>query len=300
MTGLWSLIRRNSKLFFKDKGMFISALITPMILLVLYATFLAKVYRDSFNASIPSVFEVSDKLINSTVACQLISSLVAVSCVTVAFCCNMIMVQDKVTGARRDLTVSPVKSSTLSLGYYFSTIASTLIVCLMALGAGFIYIASVGWYLSVSDVLYTLLDVFLLSMFGTALSSIVNFFASTEGQMSAVGTIVSAGYGFICGAYMPISQFGEGLQKVLSFFPGTYGTSLIRRHFMRGVFEEMENTGFPSEVVKGIGDSIDCNLKFLGSEVSEGAMYAVLAGAVVLLVAVYVMMNVIAKKKHKV
>lgn len=69
---------------------------------------------------------------------------------------------------------------------------------------------------------------------------------------------------------------------------------------MRGVFEEMENTGFPSEVVKGIGDSIDCNLKFLGSEVSEGAMYAVLAGAVVLLVAVYVMMNVIAKKKHKV
>lgn len=300
MTGLWSLIRRNSKLFFKDKGMFISALITPMILLVLYATFLAKVYRDSFNASIPSVFEVSDKLINSTVACQLISSLVAVSCVTVAFCCNMIMVQDKVTGARRDLTVSPVKSSALSLGYYFSTIASTLIVCLMALGAGFIYIASVGWYLSVSDVLYTLLDVFLLSMFGTALSSIVNFFASTEGQMSAVGTIVSAGYGFICGAYMPISQFGEGLQKVLSFFPGTYGTSLIRRHFMRGVFEEMENTGFPSEVVKGIGDSIDCNLKFLGSEVSEGAMYAVLAGAVVLLVAVYVLMNVIAKKKHKV
>lgn len=300
MTGLWSLIRRNSKLFFKDKGMFISALITPMILLVLYATFLAKVYRDSFNASIPSVFEVSDKLINSTVSCQLISSLVAVSCVTVAFCCNMIMVQDKVTGARRDLTVSPVKSSTLSLGYYFSTIASTLIVCLMALGAGFIYIASVGWYLSVSDVLYALLDVFLLSMFGTALSSIVNFFASTEGQMSAVGTIVSAGYGFICGAYMPISQFGEGLQKVLSFFPGTYGTSLIRRHFMRGVFEEMENTGFPSEVVKGIGDSIDCNLKFLGSEVSEGAMYAVLAGAVVLLVAVYVLMNVIAKKKHKV
>lgn len=300
MTGLWSLIRRNSKLFFKDKGMFISALITPMILLVLYATFLAKVYRDSFNASIPSVFEVSDKLINSTVACQLISSLVAVSCVTVAFCCNMIMVQDKVTGARRDLTVSPVKSSALSLGYYFSTIVSTLIVCLMALGAGFIYIASVGWYLSVSDVLYTLLDVFLLSMFGTALSSIVNFFASTEGQMSAVGTIVSAGYGFICGAYMPISQFGEGLQKVISFFPGTYGTSLIRRHFMRGVFEEMENTGFPSEVVKEIGNSIDCNLKFLGSEVSEGAMYAVLAGAVVLLVAVYVLMNVIAEKKHKV
>ncbi len=299
MTGLLNLIRRNSKLFFKDRGMFISALITPMILLVLYATFLAKVYRDSFNANIPPIFDVSDKLINSTVACQLISSLIAVSCVTVAFCCNMVMVQDKVTGARRDLTVSPVKSSVLSLGYYFSTIISTLIVCFLALGAGFVYIASIGWYLSLSDVLFLILDVFLLSMFGTALSSIVNFFASTEGQMSAVGTIISAGYGFICGAYMPISQFGEGLQKVISFFPGTYGTSLIRRHFMRGAFEEMEKVGFPSEVVKGIGDSVDCNIKFFGTEVPEGVMYAVLAGSVVLLLAIYILMNVTAKRKHK-
>ena len=40
--------------------------------------------------------------------------------------------------------------------------------------------------------------------------------------MSAVGTIVSAGYGFICGAYMPISNFGKGLQKGLSYVPVSY------------------------------------------------------------------------------
>lgn len=36
MTGLHALIRRNCKLFFKDKGMFITSLITPAVLLVLY------------------------------------------------------------------------------------------------------------------------------------------------------------------------------------------------------------------------------------------------------------------------
>ena len=86
-----------------------------------------------------------------------------------------------------------------------------------------------------------LLDVFLLAMFGMALSSIVNSFLSTEGQISAVGTIISAGYGFLCGAYMPISQFGEGLQRVLGFFPGTYGTSLLRNHALGGVLAEMES-----------------------------------------------------------
>ncbi|MEI3129731.1 MAG: hypothetical protein V8S89_02390 [Oscillospiraceae bacterium] len=45
MTGLRALIRRNCKLFFKDKGMFITSLITPAVLLVLYTTFLAGVYR---------------------------------------------------------------------------------------------------------------------------------------------------------------------------------------------------------------------------------------------------------------
>ena len=35
MTGLWTLIRRNTQLYFKDKGMFFSSLITPVILLVL-------------------------------------------------------------------------------------------------------------------------------------------------------------------------------------------------------------------------------------------------------------------------
>ena len=137
-----------------------------------------------------------------------------------------------------------------------------------------------------------MLDIFLLVMFGAALSSIVNFFLSSQGQMSAVGTIISAGYGFICGAYMPISQFGEGLQKVISFLPGTYGTSLMRNHALRGVFEEMENQGFPSEVINGIKDSVDCNLYFFGNDVSITSMYLILGVSVIILIAIYIVLNV--------
>ena len=50
---LMSLVNRNRKLFFRDKGMLVSAMITPIILIVLYATFLAKVYRDSFLSNMP-------------------------------------------------------------------------------------------------------------------------------------------------------------------------------------------------------------------------------------------------------
>ena len=56
MKQLLELIRRDLKVFFKDKGMFISSLITPIILLVLYATFLARVYKDSFFSALPEGF----------------------------------------------------------------------------------------------------------------------------------------------------------------------------------------------------------------------------------------------------
>ena len=294
MKTVYFLTRRNCRLFFKDKGMFFSSLITPIILLVLYATFLAKIYRDSFVSAVPPGL-VSDSLIDATVAAQLISSLLAVICVTVAFCANLISINDKASGAIRDLTVTPVRRSALAVGYFAAAAIVTLIVTLTTFAVCLIYLAFIGWYMSVADVLLLLLDVLLLTLFGTALSSCVNFGLSTNGQASAVGTIVSAGYGFLCGAYMPISNFGEGLQRVLSFLPGTYGTALFRNHALRGVYAEMTRTGFPAEVVEHIKDSIDCNLYFFGSKVSIGAMTGVMAGSVAVLIGIYILMNLLKK-----
>ena len=299
MTGLGALIKRNTKLYFKDKAMFFTSLITPVILLVLYATFLRNVYVDSFRSALDAAgVTVSEALINGCVGGQLVSSLLAVSCVTVAFCSNLLMIQDKVSGARHDLTVAPVKPGALALGYYISTLVSSLTVNLAAAAVSMGYLAFTGWYLSAGDVLLILLDVVLLVLFGTALSSCVSFPLSTNGQGSAVGTVVSAGYGFVCGAYMPISSFSDGLQKVLSFLPGTYGTSLLRNHALRGSLAEMSGLGFPDEVIEAIRDSIDCNLYFFGSKVGTGAMYAVLCGAIVLFVGLYILMNVLSGRQN--
>lgn len=300
MTALAALVKRNIKLYFKDKGMFFSSLITPVILLVLYATFLKKVYDDSFRAAVAAAgATVSDKLLNGCVGGQLVSSLLAVSCVTVAFCSNLLMIKDKTSGARHDLTAAPVHYGTLGLGYYLASLASTLIVSFVSLAVCLGYLRAVGWYITAADAALMALDVLLLTMFGTALSSCVNSLLSTDGQASAVGTIVSAGYGFICGAYMPISNFGEGLQRVFSFLPGTYGTSLLRNHAMRGVFDAMSGEGFPAEVVDAIRDSVDCNIYFFDKKVGEAEMYMILCGSVVLLICLCVALNIRAGRKKK-
>lgn len=290
------LTRRNIILFFKDKGMFFTSLITPAILLVLYATFLGNIYKDSFLSSLPEGFTLAEDLINGLVGGQLMSSILAVSCVTVAFSSNMLMVQDKANGTIKDLSISPVKKSTLALSYYFATLISTLIICYVALAICLLYVSFIGWFISFADVMFLMLDVFLLVMFGTALSSIINFFLSSQGQIAAVGTIMSAGYGFICGAYMPISSFSSGLQKVVSFLPGTYGMSLVRNHSMNGAFREMKSVGIPGNVVEMIRDSIDCNLYFFDNKIEVPAMYIILTLTTVAFVCIYVALNALKRK----
>ena len=271
--------------------MFFTALITPVILLVLYGTFLGDVYRDSFVNSLPEGFVLSDSILNGLVGGQLISSILSVSCITVAFCANFLMVQDKARGTVKDLRISPVHTYTLSLSYYIATLVATLLICIAAAIVSLIYVACIGWYFSFGDIALLMLDIMLLGIFGTALSSVVNFFLSTQGQISAVGSIVSSCYGFISGAYMPISTFSEALQNIIAFLPGTYGTALVRTHSTAGVMREMLEIGIPSDVIESIKDSIDCNIYFFDNKVPIAAAYLIIAVSITVLLASYVLIN---------
>lgn len=297
-----ALIKRNVKMFFKDKGTFFTALITPMILLVLYATFLNNVYRNSFlqvfEGITPGV-SVDDTLLNGLVGGLLLSSLLSVSTVTVSFCANLCMVADKVSGARKDFDVSPAKPRSIALGYYLSTAINGLIIGFAATALGLIYLAITGWYLSALDVLALFGDVTIMVAFGTALSSLICYPLTSQGQLSAVGTIVSAGYGFVCGAYMPISSFSSGIRNVMSFFPGTYGTSLLRNHALSGALSEVAAQGFPPAVVEGLKDMTDANFYFFENQVQVWQMYLVLLATTLLLVGGYLLLYALKARRRK-
>lgn len=293
------LTKRNIKLFIKDKGMFFTSLVTPVILLVLYVSFLGDVYRDVLISALPDGIVLPDKLIGGVVGGQLISSILAVSCITVAFCANLIMVRDKVTGAKGDFTIAPLKKSTMAISYFAATFFVTILIIFTALIVCLIYVAIVGWYFSFTDVLLLFVDSALLTLFGTAVSSIVNYPLKTNGQASAVGTIVSAGYGFISGAYMPIASLSVGLQRVVGFLPGTYGTSLLRNRGLSGALQELAAQGVPADVVEQIKDSVDCNLYFFNNLVSIGQVYCILILSTVALVGIYVLMNYFKNNKFK-
>lgn len=296
MKKIINLTIRNIKVYFSDKGMFFTSLITPAILLILYSTFLANVYKDAFISAIPDGIQISNKLLNGLVSGQLVGSLLSVSCITVAFCSNMLMVQDKVNGNLKDLIITPTDKKILAISYFLASFISTLIVNLFALVLCLIYIAINGWFMNINDILLIVLNVISLTLFGCILSSLINSFLSTQGQISAVGSIVSSMYGFIAGAYMPMSQFGTGLRNALLFLPTTYATALMKNSVMESTFRELGKI-IPNDVINSLKESIDIRLIFNNNVISISTMYLIVIITIIVLFILYILKHFLYKNK---
>lgn len=287
------LTLRNIKLYFKDKMTFLVSLITPLILLVLFIAFLKSTYEDSI-LSIIQGFDLDQSLIDAFTGGWLFSSVLATSCITVAFCSGM-MVIDKINRANIDFMVSPVKKSTLQLSYVLANLFSTFIITFVLLIVGLIYLACVGFYITFVDILLIVFGIIITSLFGTILANIIWTFTHSQGVVSGVCTLVSALYGFICGAYMPISAMGQGMQYFVSLLPGTYATVLFRQGFLNSVLNRMRET-LPQGMINGIASGFDVKMSFFGHDVSTLALILVISISTIVLLGVFLFINKFKKK----
>lgn len=287
------LTLRNIKLYFKDKMTFLVSLITPLILLVLYIAFLKSTYEDSI-LSIIQGFDLDQSLIDAFTGGWLFSSVLATSCITIAFCSGM-MVIDKINRANIDFMVSPVKKSTLQLSYVLANLFSTFIITFVLLIVGLIYLACVGFYITFVDILLIVFGIIITSLFGTILANIIWTFTHSQGVVSGVCTLVSALYGFICGAYMPIRTMGQGMQYFVSLLPGTYATVLFRQGFLNSVLNRMRET-LPQGMINGIASGFDVKMSFFGHDVSTLALILVISISTIVLLGVFLFINKFKKK----
>lgn len=294
---LSALVGRNIKLYFKDKMTFFVSLLTPIILVVLFLTFLKGVYANTITGLLPEGVKISNQTIEAFCGGWLFSSIVAVSCVTVAFCSN-IMVLDKLNKSIQDLNITPVKRSTLLVSYFISNFLTTFLICTIVLVISFIYLACVGFFLTFLDVLMLFVSTICMCLFGSLMASVVGIFISSQGAHSAVSTLVSSMYGFISGAYMPISQFGAGIKTFLSFLPSTYGTILFRQYYMNGVINRLQTVEHvPPQVAEQIRLAFDGKLVVFDTTIPPWALFTIVIGTSLLLLGLYILLAHL--KKHK-
>ena len=296
------LVKRNSKCYFLDKFAFLISLLTPFILLVLFVTFLRNVYVESIKTILVNFQEpVNEDMLGGFTTAWLLSSILGVSSFTVAICANSVMIDDKISGTVYDFAVTPVKPVSHVIAYFISNFIVTTIVMISVLLLGFIVLAFSDWQLTASDVVALIGDVLLNVLFGTLLSAVVEHKISTQGGLSAISSLVSSMYGFVCGAYMPLSQFSEGLRNVLACLPGTHGVATLRLRllgsYVENVCDNAQNSAIRDKLSETIKTTFDMQLKIGDNIVSTSTSYLIVFAACAALLVAFISIVIIENKR---
>lgn len=233
---------RNIKVYMKDKTAIMLSMITQVIVLGLYLLFLKNSYVDMIKAALEELGNiVSNNDINALVNSWLVAGVIGTSVVTVALNSLTIMVSDKQEKIDFDYNASPVKSGTVVMSYFSGAVASTFIISAILLTAGLGFIAISGSFVYTAyDILMIYGLVLLGSISATLILMLFASFFKKNSTLSSFGVMVSAAIGFVIGAYMPVSQFGEGVQTAVNLVPGSHIAALMRNVLMGPALDKID------------------------------------------------------------
>ncbi len=282
---LCSLVKRNIKIYMRDKMAVFFSLLAPIIVLLLYILFLGKMQVDSIvnaitDASVDKAVIVSlaNIMINNWMICGVLS----VSCITVAFNACAIMVRDREQGNVNDVLAAPIKRWVLYASYVISTFVITLCIALIILAISMIYLVCTdGLFMTFIDFI-AILGITVLSTLSAAFAVVLMLsFVKTSAAQSAFGSIFTTVIGFLIGAYLPVSMLPVPIQYLTCFVPGTYSAGLYRNFFLRGPMQKMLQVLSP-EIVQTLKTNYAIELQIFGARIPAWWMTFALTLSIVL------------------
>ena len=247
MRGILGFIKRNVLLFFKDWQSILFSLLTSIIVLVLYLLFL----KGTFVSAIQSAMEqypglasmVPQKDIDMFANLFLLSGILGSAMISVPFSCITVLVKDRANKVDYDILATPMKREQIIFAYFVSAVLTSTLLTDIILAVGLIGIRMQGnMYLNASQVVKAFSVVALGSISASAIFMIIVLFFKTVSACEAFFGILSAASGFVIGAYIPISQFSDGVQTVCNLFPASQITIMLRNILLNGLLEHINTS----------------------------------------------------------
>ena len=247
MRGISGLIKRNLLLFFKDWQSILFSLLTSIIVLILYLLFL----KGTFVSAIQSAMEqypglasmVPQKDIDMFANLFLLSGILGSAMISVPFSCITVLVKDRANKVDYDILATPMKREQIIFAYFVSAVLSSTLLTGFILAIGLVGIRMQGnMYLNASQVVKAFSIVALGSISASAIFMIIVLFFKTVSACEAFFGILSAASGFVIGAYIPISQFSNGVQTVCNLFPASQITIILRNILLNGLLEHINTS----------------------------------------------------------
>jgi len=212
-----ALIKRNIKLYFRDKSALFFSMLSILIIIALFALFLG---QGDWGTD-----EIRDS--------WLMAGVLAVASITTSIGSFEAVISDKLKKVAKGFYASPVKRSHITTAYVISPfITGVMMTTLTAIGFG-AYIVITGGYMPSALGLLQLVGLILLSnITGTAILGFLISFIKSTGAWNTLGTIIGTLSGFLMGVYIPIGILPNAVQTVMVIFPPFHSAMLFRQVLM--------------------------------------------------------------------
>ena len=217
-----TIIKRNMKLYFRDKAALFFSMLSIVIIIALFALFLG---QGNWGST-----EIRDS--------WLMAGVLAVASLTTSIGSFEVIISDRINKIAKGFYASPVKRSHITAAYIISPfIAGVMMTTLTAIGFG-TYIVATGGDLPGAVGIIQLMGLILLSNFvGTAILGFFISFIKSTGAWNTIGTIIGTLAGFLMGVYMPIGNLPNAVQTIMAMFPPFHSAMLFRQILMEKPLE---------------------------------------------------------------
>ena len=223
------MIRRNLKLFLRDRAGVFFSFLAVIILFALYVLFLG----DVVSSGLP--FENANILIASWV----MAGVVAIATTTTTMGAFGIMVDDRSHHIDKDFYASPIQRWKITASYLLNAILVGLMMTLLTFVFAEVYIVLKGGNILAAIPMLQMLGAILLSVVcSCSMIFLLTSFFHSQGAFSAASSVLGTMIGFLTGMYIPIGTLPEAIGYVIKFFPLSHTVALTRQIFLEAPMSE--------------------------------------------------------------
>ena len=236
--------KRNLIIYFKDKLAILFSLMTSIIVFVLYLLFLKGTFVDAIDGAMNGLESfISSGDIDMLVNGILLTGILGSAMITVPYTCLQTIVKDRESGVDSDICATPLKRWKIVLSYFTASTLCSFIMTSVIMTVGLVVLSFMGeLHLSIGSLFAAYGLMLLGSVSSTSLFMLILLFFKSSSTCTAFFGILTAAAGFVIGAYIPLSQFSEGVQGFCNIFPASHITSLLRNILLSGIAENIDSS----------------------------------------------------------
>lgn len=236
MYNLSALIKRNIKVYIRDKASVFFSFLSVIILLTLYMLFIGRQYTtgpefDAMSAELKTFLSIG----------VIMGGVLVINTVSLSLGVMGSIVADLESRRLQGFLVTPIERYKISLAYYVSAIIVTSFFTLLMWFITILYVGLFsGYWYNLDTILITCLLILLFTFISSAMMLFLVTLLKSQNAFGALAGILGTVIGFISGIYMPLYVLGEGITKVASLNPFTHMTVLLKQVLLKEPFSLLD------------------------------------------------------------